>query len=91
MHEVTIALKEEMKEESEKMDKEVEQEITSKLRSFFQKVNYELKKDILKIVEDEFLTINYGEDLENRLEEINLRIDSTNHLINSNQIPSSEF
>ena len=91
MHEVTIALKEEMREESEKMDKEVEQEITSKLRSFFQKVNYELKKDILKIVEDEFLTINYGEDLENRLEEINLRIDSTNHLINSNQIPSSEF
>ena len=60
LHEVTIALKEAMKEESERMDKEVEQEITSKLRSFFQKVNYELKKDILKIVEDEFLTINYG-------------------------------
>ena len=80
-----------MKDEAERMDKEVDQEITSKLRTFFQKVNHELKKDILKIVEDEFLTINYGEDLENRLEEINLRIDSTNNLINSNHIPSSEF
>jgi len=52
LHENNLALKEEMKLEAENMDKEVEQEITSKLRSFFQKVNYELKKDILKVVED---------------------------------------
>lgn len=52
-----------MKAEAERMDKEVEQEITSKLRSFFQKVNVELKKDILKNIEDEFLTISYGEDV----------------------------
>ena len=52
MHESTLLLKEEMKAEAESMDKEIEQEITSKLRSFFQKVNFELKKDILKVVED---------------------------------------
>ena len=52
LHESTLLLKEEMKAEAENMDKEIEQEITSKLRSFFQKVNFELKKDILKVVED---------------------------------------
>ena len=50
--------------------KEVEGEISGKLRIFFQKMNMEMKKDILKTVEDEFLSYNYGEDLENRLEAI---------------------
>jgi hypothetical protein len=49
------------------MGKEVEEEIVSKLRSFFNKANQELKKDILKYIEDEFLTTNYGMDLETRL------------------------
>lgn len=40
MHESAMSLREELKGEAERMDKEVEQEITSKLRSFFQKVNY---------------------------------------------------
>lgn len=73
------------------MDKEVEQEITSKLRSFFQKVNYELKKDILKTIEDDFLTITYGEDLENRLDDINSHIESLSTLVNSKDSSSAKI
>lgn len=70
-----MSLKQNFREEAEKMGAEVEEEITTKLRSFFQKANIELKKDILSNVEEEFLTIGYGEDLENRLETINNKIE----------------
>lgn len=42
------------------MGKEVDEEISSRLRLFFQKVNLELKKDILKVSSEEFLSFSYG-------------------------------
>jgi hypothetical protein len=37
------------------MGKEIDSEITLKLRSFFQKATVEVKKDILKAVDDHYL------------------------------------
>lgn len=42
------------------MGKEVNEEISSRLRTFFQKANVELKKDILKVASEEFLSFSYG-------------------------------
>lgn len=41
-----------MKEEVTKMGREVDEEITNRLRIFFQKANVELKKDILKVASE---------------------------------------
>ncbi len=60
MQDFRIAIKAELKEEVAKMGKEVDEEISSRLRLFFQKVNLELKKDILKVSSDEFLIFSYG-------------------------------
>lgn len=73
------------------MGKEVEEEIVSKLRSFFNKANQELKKDILKYIEDEFLTTNYGMDLETRLQAINDRINSISNSVSTKQLTSKEL
>ena len=50
-----------------------------------------MKKDILKNVEEDFLTINYGEDLENRLDNINERINSLNSLMDTKNVSSEEL
>jgi hypothetical protein len=42
-----------------------------------------LKKDILKNVEEEYLSMPYGEDLENRLGDINEKIETMNNLIHT--------
>ena len=52
-----------MRSEAVKAAKEVETDIQSKLRMFFQKVSLELKNDILKAAEEEFVGYTYAEDL----------------------------
>jgi hypothetical protein len=42
-------MRNELKEEVARMGKEVNEEISNRLRTFFQKANVELKKDILKV------------------------------------------
>ena len=59
--------REEVRSEAVKAAKEVETDIQGKLRMFFQKVNVELKNDILKTAEEEFVSYNYAEDLETRI------------------------
>lgn len=56
-------MRSEVKEEVGRMGKEVNEEISNRLRIFFQKANVELKKDILKVASEEFLSFSYGEDL----------------------------
>lgn len=79
-------LKEEILSESEKMVTAVESEITEKFRSFFQIVNVEIKKDIIKVVSNEFLSFGYGEDLENRLSVFNERLEAVDSLIQAKAI-----
>ena len=66
--------KEDVRNEAIKAAKEVETDMQSKLRMFFQKVNMELKNDILKTVEDEFVSFNYADDLETRIGALQQRI-----------------
>lgn len=63
LEEVRVVMRNEMKEEVARMGKEVNEEISNRLRTFFQKANVELKKDILKVASEEFLSFSYGEDL----------------------------
>jgi DNA anti-recombination protein RmuC len=63
LEELRVGMRNEMKEEVARMGKEVNEEISNRLRTFFQKANVELKKDILKVASEEFLSFSYGEDL----------------------------
>jgi hypothetical protein len=78
---VKATLRGEIKDEVTRMGKDVNEEISNRLRTFFQKANVELKKDILKVASEEFLSFSYGEDLENRLEIINDSLENVNNLI----------